>query len=182
MAKIKRRRLVSAISVGVVLLVGTGIGVASAVGSSGTDTESTTASPTTAGSDVATTGTIGDGTVSSVTGVVLQQLTDQARSAAALNGDASPTAATIVPTTRSKVDALFENSTGQDQGVYVVAIEGNFTVNLLPRPPQAPAPKVKVLIFVVDPATGEATDIYGRNSLPDLAQLGTPTNVDLASQ
>lgn len=89
-----------------------------------------------------------------------QRLIDVGRYIAALTHESSPTAITMVQTTRQKaVGALSGDLVNSDQGVYVMTLNGSFSTFRHP-PGHKPglAPAGSTLTVVVDPATGQVTD------------------------
>jgi len=111
--------------------------------------------------------------------VAVQQI---ALKAAADNGDAKPTTATLVPTTRGIAEEIDAGaSVNSDQPVYFVVLHGHFTANGASIPEGASAPTGSVLTLTIDPNTNEITDLGIEDSTPDVGEIGVPVTLTLPS-
>ncbi len=106
----------------------------------------------------------------------ISQLTAKALTLATRGGDANPGSMEAVATTRDKglsVATPGDTVPGSaSQNVYLVVIEGNFTLNDAPRPPKAPAPSGNYLAITLNTATLQVMDLGLSNQDPS-ASLGS---------
>lgn len=113
----------------------------------------------------------------------VRQLTASALSVATSGGDAKPEWVKAVTTTREK--ALRVATPGDlvpgaaSQTVYLVVMEGQFTLNSAPRPPRAHAPTGHYLAVTFNPVTFQVMDLGLSNQAPpaSLGSLGLVSNL-----
>jgi hypothetical protein len=114
-----------------------------------------------------------------------QRLSGIAEGVAAMDGDAKPAWIEAVATNRDK--ALRIATPGDtvpgtaDQTVYLVVINGNFTLNSVPTPPRAHAPTGHYLALTFDPGTFQVMDL-GLTNRPPPAPLRSLGQVSMLAQ
>lgn len=123
------------------------------------------------------------GAPGSPTGAELAAIQQLVLTAAKADGDASPTDASLVPSTRQVAEQVAAGSgTGYaDTPVYFVAVDGHFTVAGVSPYPSAVAGTIggTVLTLTIDPATNTITDAGVGNTTPDLNAIGVPQPLPL---
>jgi hypothetical protein len=110
----------------------------------------------------------------------LQKLGYLALQAAALDGDAHPSAAFVVPTTRriaEEVDA--GDNTEPNTPAYFVLLQGHFTLANARIPPGAKAPTGTVLTLTFNRQANGSIDLGAGNRMPDLYAIGQPEQLPL---
>ncbi len=111
----------------------------------------------------------------------LRKLAHIALQTAAGAGDASPTNAIVVPTTRRIAEAVDAGS-GVGYGstpAYFVAIYGKFKDCGVPLPPGAACPTGTTLTLTIDPRTNRSTDGGVESGTPDVNKMGTSVPLPL---
>jgi hypothetical protein len=112
------------------------------------------------------------------TGPVLETLREVAARVASLNGDAHPTKAIAVPSTRKAANALDSGAeVDTDQLSYLIVLHGNFVGRVAHVPRGAPLPRGSVLTIIVDADTGLVTDWGISDRTPDTSSLGPETSL-----
>lgn len=92
---------------------------------------------------------------------------------AAANGDPSPRAVHLVPTTRASANALDTGATvNTDESVFMVSMQGNFVARGASGPSHGFEAKGSVLTFTFDPSTNVMLDMSVGPIAPNLQQLG----------
>jgi hypothetical protein len=102
---------------------------------------------------------------------------------AATHGDPSPVSITAVASRRGK--AVEYASRGnqimdrREDPVYLVRMEGKFSLHDMPRPHRAPLPTGRFLFVVFDPRTLQRMDISlsGSDHRPPMSTIGPVTNL-----
>ena len=106
-----------------------------------------------------------------------------ANAAAARSGDATPTAIYMSAlTTRSAANMTASQDTiptvsGGNNPAYLIVERGNFTLSNAQGVTTGPEPTGTVLTLVVDAGTGQVTDGGVQDVMPNLAALGTTTQL-----
>jgi hypothetical protein len=96
-------------------------------------------------------------------------------------GDAHPTDATVVPTTRRIAEAV---DAGSGVGylaapAYFVVVHGTFEACNVPLPSGAACPTGTILTLTVDPRTNESSDGGVESRMPDVNKIGKPEPLPL---
>lgn len=92
---------------------------------------------------------------------------------AAANGEPSPRAIHLVPTTRGAANGLDTGATvNTDESVLMVSMQGDFVAKFASGPTHGFTPKGTFLTFTYDPASGAVLDMSVGPLRPNLAQLG----------
>lgn len=104
----------------------------------------------------------------------LRKLATLALEAANGAGDAHPTDALVVPTTRRIAEAV---SAGSGVGyastpAYFVVVHGKFKNCGVPLPPGAQCPTGTTITLTVDPRTNRSTDYGIESRTPDVSKIG----------
>lgn len=111
--------------------------------------------------------------VAAPTPTEISAVRDLALRVAAANGDASPRAIHLVPTTRGAANGIDTGATvNTDEAVLMVSMQGDFVANFASGPSSGNAPRGRVLTFTYDPAAGQTLDLSVGPLKPNLAQLG----------
>lgn len=98
-----------------------------------------------------------------------------ANSMAQSMGDASPTSAQYVLTTRQTAEQMATGSTvDSNQQVYLVVLHGTFVDKYARIPEGTAAPTGSEIEFTIDPSTQQVLDFSISSQKLDLSQLGTP--------
>ena len=94
-------------------------------------------------------------------------------------GDGSVNSAAAVLTTRQRAEALLGAGIVSTERVYLVEIQGHFTLLDASRPPGAPPPQGDYLTFTFDPTTNLVPDLGLSAQSVDLSVLGAVTVLEL---
>jgi hypothetical protein len=94
-------------------------------------------------------------------------------------GDGSVNSAETVLTTRQRAEALLGAGSISNERVYLVEIQGHFTLLDASRPPGARPPQGDYLTFTFDSTTNLVPDLGLSDQSVDLSVLGAVTVLDL---
>jgi hypothetical protein len=107
-------------------------------------------------------------------------VTAAANRVAAINGDAHPSNAAWVKTTRqTAVSAESTDTVDSNQPVYYVVLHGHFAATKGYLGPGAAVPTGTILTLTVDASTGEVLDNSLSNKTPDFSHTGPPSGLAL---
>jgi hypothetical protein len=107
-------------------------------------------------------------------------VTAAANRVAAINGDAHPSSAAWVKTTRqTAVSAESTDTVDSNQPVYYVVLHGHFAATKGYLGPGAAVPTGTILTLTVDASTGEVLDNGLSNRTPDFSHTGPPSALAL---
>ena len=110
----------------------------------------------------------------------LQKLGYLALQASALEGDARPSAAYVVPTTRRIAEEVAAGDNGEpNTPAYFVLLQGHFTLADARIPPGAKAPTGTVLTLTFNRHADGSLDLGAGNRMPDLYAMGQPAQLPL---
>lgn len=111
--------------------------------------------------------------VASPTAQEIKDVGEVALRIAAANGDPTPRAISLVPTTRGAANDIDTGATvDTDEAVLMVSMQGDFVGNFASGPSHGFTPRGSVLSFTYDAATGQTLDLSLGPLKPNLAQLG----------
>jgi hypothetical protein len=100
---------------------------------------------------------------------------------AALAGEAHPTDAVVVPTTRRIAEEVDAGDNGEaNTPAYFILMHGRFTSDR--APPSGPSPTGTVATLTVDARTNNPTDGGIETRVPDLFAIGIPEPLPLVGQ
>jgi len=94
-------------------------------------------------------------------------------------GDGGVNSAEAVLTTRQQAEALLGAGIVSNERVYLVEIQGHFTLLDASRPPGVPPPQGDYLTFTFDPTTDLVPDLGLSDQSVDLSVLGAVTVLEL---
>ena len=110
----------------------------------------------------------------------LQKLGELALAEAALDGDAHPSAAFVVPTTRRIAEEVAAGDNGEpNTPAYFVLLQGHFTLANARIPPGAKAPSGTVLTLTFNRQANGSLDLGAGNRMPDMYAMGQPEQLPL---
>jgi hypothetical protein len=112
----------------------------------------------------------------------LQKLAAYALDAATQDGDAHPTGAFVVATTRRIAEEVAAGDNGEpNTPAYFVVIRGRFTLTDVSVPPGSRAPTGTVLTLTIEPRANQSLDLGAGTRMPNLYAMGQPEPLPLPS-